>query len=103
MLPESTPSYAYAARLLWARIPHPMAKPTKNQKTWKTLEPDRQLRLLVEWFDGKKHWNPGDVFTVCTPITNQGVTLKDPDACTHSWKREWKDTFVKVKKTRKKN
>ena len=93
-------NYPLAARLLWAAIPHPATKPPKPQKSWKTLEPDRELQLLTSWFDGKTTWQEGSIFTVCQPITNQGVVLKDNNGLLHKWSIEWKGHFVKVKKTK---
>lgn len=93
-----------ATRLLWTAIPRKRKPRAKSQKTWKTLEPGRELRLLTQWFDGANQWEIGQTFTVWE-VDSLGVSLRrmvgDPD-WSRRWTREWKGTFEKVSKVRRK-
>jgi hypothetical protein len=92
------PNLAHAARVLWLRVPEPARRKPKPRKTWKTLDLGRELELLTGYFDGSTQWSAGEKFTVCSPITDQGVVLRDPAGKEAPWSADWKPIFKKVRK-----
>jgi len=97
-------NFTRAAQLLWAPIPYPARPKPKKQKTWKTLDVGRRLRLVGEkMYIGGRYHEAGSLYAV-TQVNSLGVLLRaeltEGEECVIHWGREWKGTFEKVKKGR---
>jgi len=107
-----SPDLTRAARLLWAPVPKPARPRPKPRKSRKKLTVGQTLRLLQLWHTGSHTYPAGTLFTVCKPITDQGVGLvvKKDEAevlCSPAqaatvpplrWTREWVGQFEKVRR-----
>jgi len=81
-------------------IPEPLVPAAKPQKSWATLDLDRELELLVPFVSGKLKLLPG---AICKTIKvdSQGVTLETAEKQQFRYEdKNWKLVWKKVPKRR---
>ncbi len=97
--------------LIADRLSRPIPKPAqpiaRTKLTWQTLKLNQKLRTRVEWFQAGQSSIPLGTELTVTKVDSLGVDLTLESECdtlrTLRWtQKDWKGTFEKVKKGRKK-